>query len=57
LGALDLDLSDVFLDDHTVMRAGVVALLASEPGIEVVAERSTVDRPSRWSSGSDPRWH
>ncbi|MEV1023706.1 response regulator transcription factor [Streptomyces sp. NPDC050264] len=28
----------VVVDDHTVMRAGVVALLASEPGIEVVGE-------------------
>jgi DNA-binding NarL/FixJ family response regulator len=28
----------VVVDDHAVMRAGVVALLASEPGIEVVAE-------------------
>jgi DNA-binding NarL/FixJ family response regulator len=28
----------VVVDDHTVMRAGVVALLASEPSIEVVAE-------------------
>ncbi|WP_327661104.1 MULTISPECIES: response regulator transcription factor [unclassified Streptomyces] len=28
----------VVVDDHTVMRAGVVALLAPEPGIEVVGE-------------------
>jgi DNA-binding NarL/FixJ family response regulator len=28
----------VVVDDHAVMRAGVVALLAPEPGIEVVAE-------------------
>ncbi|NGO78920.1 response regulator transcription factor [Streptomyces sp. YC504] len=28
----------VVADDHTVMRAGVVALLASEPSIEIVAE-------------------
>ncbi|MGW5130674.1 response regulator [Streptomyces sp. NPDC004135] len=28
----------VVVDDHTVMRAGVVALLASEPGIEIVGE-------------------
>ncbi|MGN9909910.1 response regulator [Phytohabitans sp. LJ34] len=28
----------VVVDDHAVMRAGVVALLASAPGIEVVAE-------------------
>jgi DNA-binding NarL/FixJ family response regulator len=28
----------VVVDDHAVMRAGVVALLASEPSIEVVAE-------------------
>jgi DNA-binding NarL/FixJ family response regulator len=28
----------IVVDDHAVMRAGVVALLASEPGIEVVAE-------------------
>ncbi|MFC8665770.1 MULTISPECIES: response regulator [Streptomyces] len=28
----------VVVDDHTVMRAGVVALLASEPSIEIVGE-------------------
>ncbi|MFC7305514.1 response regulator [Streptomyces monticola] len=28
----------VVVDDHTVMRAGVVALLAAEPGIEIVGE-------------------
>ncbi|MFD0688486.1 response regulator [Actinomadura fibrosa] len=28
----------VIVDDHTVMRAGVVALLAAEPGIEIVGE-------------------
>ncbi|WP_372345328.1 response regulator [Streptomyces sp. KL116D] len=28
----------VVVDDHTVMRAGVVALLAPDPGIEVVGE-------------------
>ncbi|MFJ8929334.1 response regulator [Streptomyces sp. NPDC102364] len=28
----------VVVDDHTVMRAGVVALLAPEPGIEIVGE-------------------
>jgi DNA-binding NarL/FixJ family response regulator len=28
----------IVVDDHAVMRAGVVALLASEPGIDVVAE-------------------
>ncbi|GAA4993334.1 response regulator [Actinopolymorpha pittospori] len=28
----------VVVDDHTVMRAGVVALLASEPDIEIVGE-------------------
>ncbi|MFC0598237.1 response regulator [Streptomyces palmae] len=28
----------IVVDDHTVMRAGVVALLAAEPGIEIVAE-------------------
>ncbi|MEV4001067.1 response regulator transcription factor [Actinomadura sp. NPDC049753] len=28
----------IVVDDHTVMRAGVVALLAAEPGIETVGE-------------------
>lgn len=28
----------IVVDDHTVMRAGVVALLAAEPGIEIVGE-------------------
>lgn len=28
----------IIADDHTVMRAGVVALLAGEPGIEIVGE-------------------
>jgi len=28
----------IVVDDHTVMRAGVVALLASEPSIEIVGE-------------------
>ncbi|MFE4518702.1 response regulator [Kitasatospora sp. NPDC056783] len=28
----------IVVDDHTVMRAGVVALLASEPGIDIVGE-------------------
>ncbi|MFD4029113.1 response regulator [Streptomyces sp. NPDC058637] len=28
----------VVADDHTVMRAGVIALLADEPGIEIVGE-------------------
>ncbi|MFE4752151.1 response regulator [Streptomyces mirabilis] len=28
----------IVVDDHTVMRAGVVALLASEPGIAIVGE-------------------
>ncbi|MFC0843273.1 response regulator [Streptomyces noboritoensis] len=28
----------IVVDDHTVMRAGVIALLASEPGIEIVGE-------------------
>ena len=28
----------VVVDDHPVMRAGVVALLAAEPGLEIVAE-------------------
>lgn len=28
----------IVVDDHTVMRAGVVALLASESGIEIVGE-------------------
>ncbi|MDR3080062.1 MAG: response regulator transcription factor, partial [Streptomyces sp.] len=30
----------VVVDDHAVMRAGVVALLTSEPTIEIVAEAS-----------------
>nr|WP_261568626.1 response regulator transcription factor [Frankia gtarii] len=30
----------VVVDDHTVMRAGVVALLATEPGIDIVGEAS-----------------
>ncbi|MGC4957256.1 response regulator [Actinomadura citrea] len=28
----------IVVDDHTVMRAGVVALLAADPGIEIVGE-------------------
>ncbi|WP_438486853.1 response regulator [Streptomyces sp. S186] len=28
----------IVVDDHTVMRAGVIALLAAEPGIEIVGE-------------------
>lgn len=28
----------IVVDDHTVMRAGVIALLGSEPGIEIVGE-------------------
>lgn len=28
----------IVVDDHTVMRAGLVSLLASEPGIEIVGE-------------------
>ncbi|WP_141580704.1 response regulator transcription factor [Actinomadura sp. WMMA1423] len=28
----------ILVDDHTVMRAGLVALLAAEPGIEIVGE-------------------
>ncbi|MEU5989744.1 response regulator transcription factor [Spirillospora sp. NPDC047418] len=28
----------ILVDDHTVMRAGVAALLAAEPGIEIVGE-------------------
>ncbi|GAA3082180.1 hypothetical protein GCM10020000_80190 [Streptomyces olivoverticillatus] len=28
----------IVVDDHTVMRAGVIALLASDPGIEIVGE-------------------
>lgn len=28
----------IVVDDHTVMRAGVIALLATEPGIEIVGE-------------------
>lgn len=31
-------ISIVVVDDHAVMRAGVVALLASEPTIEIVGE-------------------
>ncbi|MEU6847679.1 response regulator transcription factor [Streptomyces sp. NPDC046716] len=34
----DAALRVVVVDDHTVMRAGVVALLMPEPGIEVVGE-------------------
>ncbi|MGW4379105.1 response regulator [Kitasatospora sp. NPDC004531] len=34
----DNTLRVVLADDHTVMRAGVIALLASEPGIEIVGE-------------------
>ncbi|KOU39598.1 response regulator [Streptomyces sp. WM6378] len=30
----------IVVDDHTVMRAGVIALLACEPGIEIVGEAS-----------------
>jgi DNA-binding NarL/FixJ family response regulator len=30
----------IVVDDHSVMRAGVVALLAAEPGIEIVGEAS-----------------
>lgn len=37
-GAVRDPLRVVVVDDHTVMRAGVVALLASEPGIEIVGE-------------------
>lgn len=37
-GAAGDPLRVVVVDDHTVMRAGVVALLASEPGIEIVGE-------------------
>ncbi|QES49366.1 DNA-binding response regulator [Streptomyces venezuelae] len=37
-GSPDQPLRVVVADDHTVMRAGVVALLASEPSITVVAE-------------------
>ncbi|MFI5658958.1 response regulator [Streptomyces sp. NPDC051684] len=33
-----VNLRVVVVDDHTVMRAGVVALLAPEPGLEVVGE-------------------
>ncbi|WP_173083313.1 response regulator [Phytohabitans rumicis] len=47
----DEKLRIVVVDDHAVMRAGVVALLASEPGIEVVAEaadgRQAVDLVER----------
>ncbi|WP_242902128.1 response regulator [Actinomadura terrae] len=34
----DRTLRVIVVDDHTVMRAGVVALLATEPGIEIVGE-------------------
>ncbi|MFI6053383.1 response regulator [Streptomyces violascens] len=34
------ELRIIVVDDHTVMRAGVIALLASEPGIEIVGEAS-----------------
>ncbi|MFF0448744.1 response regulator [Streptomyces sp. NPDC004609] len=41
----------VLADDHTVMRAGVAALLASDPGIEIVGEadngREAVDLTER----------
>ncbi|MUN39249.1 response regulator [Actinomadura litoris] len=43
----DRTLRVIVVDDHTVMRAGVVALLATEPGIEIVGEagdgRAAVD--------------
>ncbi|MEU9871017.1 MULTISPECIES: response regulator transcription factor [Actinomadura] len=41
----------IVVDDHTVMRAGVVALLAAEPGIEIVGEaddgRAAIDLAER----------
>ncbi|MBT2209924.1 MULTISPECIES: response regulator [Actinomadura] len=47
----DRTLRVIVVDDHTVMRAGVVALLATEPGIEIVGEagdgRAAVDLAAR----------
>lgn len=37
-GTNDKPLRVVVVDDHTVMRAGVVALLASEPTVDIVGE-------------------
>lgn len=43
-------------DDHVVVRAGLLALLGSEPDIEVLGEAAAARRRSRWPRSSAPTW-
>jgi two-component system response regulator NreC len=44
----------VIADDHAIVRRGLRALLAAEPGIEVVAEGGDVDDARRYVRGHHP---
>ncbi|CAM5389509.1 hypothetical protein SGRIM128S_03586 [Streptomyces griseomycini] len=43
-------------DDHVVVRAGLLALLDSAPGIEVAGEAAPGRRPWRWPPGCGRTW-
>ena len=45
----------VVADDQTVVREGLVTLLGTMPGIEVVGPQPTARRRSHWSLTSHPR--
>lgn len=50
----DRPLRLLVVDDHAVVRAGLVALLSGEPDLEVVAEAGTVDEAVRQAAAHRP---
>ena len=50
------DIRVVVVDDHQIVRDGLVALLGALDGIEVVGTADDGARPCTWSTRRRPTW-
>jgi DNA-binding NarL/FixJ family response regulator len=46
----------VVVDDNDLLRAGLVTVLGSDPGLEVVGEPPAGPTASPWPAGPAPTW-